>query len=112
MVERSRFANPVNANVCEEMIVGTQRADVPNSMHERVHEQHQEGTTTSYEPYIHVPTGYRALIPVRIDPEMGARVEIVPPPSDFVHAPVDNPRAGHDNLFAVIRRCNNPSVRT
>ena len=62
-----------------------------------------------YEPFVHIRTGERAVIPFRVDPATGLRFV---PPSQFVPAAVVEPQSGFlDGLFdRVFGRFTDPSV--
>ena len=64
-----------------------------------------------YEPYVHIDTGERAMIPMHLDPHTGVRHELTPAPNGFVHAglvaqpaPTMSPM-GKGGFFSSFLRC-------
>ena len=56
----------------------------------------QEGT--SYVPYVHVATGARTLVKMRVDRDTGMLTELAPPPAGFLPDLVVNPVVPREEL--------------
>ena len=95
--------------------IGLDNVSPPSVLHEnsadaqtiRIDPNADQHDTAVYEDYVHVPTGRRIMIPVRIDPATGQRTRFCSPPMGFVLANMHNEQSASPPTISILERLMN-----